>query len=540
MMPRETSVAAQKTIAAPAPPFFNARVAVPRSRGVAAFTLSQIAVLFALLFLIASIPVLTTPLPPLSDYINHLSRMQVIGAGEADENLARFYKIEWQIIPNLIMDLVVPWFLRIMDIYFAGQNFILLTFAVMVSGTVILNRALFGAWSILPLIAFPFLYNKILLYGLMNFLFGIGLALWAMAIWLFLRKRFWPLRLCASAGAVLPLFFCHLFAVGLYGLGLLAIELWHLREDKRLSIGERLVVFVSSGIPFLVVIPLMLASPTLSLSSEIEWEPNGKFEGLTSTVEVYSDIVALMVCAVLAGAAFWAVRRRYLRMHPAGWFLLGAGTAVYLAMPRVLFASYLADQRLPIALAFMIIAFLHLETRPRLVRRGFLAIVLTLLAIRVIEVNTAWASLSRSNLEARESLKRIKPGSTVLVAYGSPSAGDDVRDLGLTHAACLAIIERSALVATAFTVKGKQIMQVRPAYAGLVDSEDGTPPSLAQVLLAAAKPDYADGSYWSNWQADFDYLFLVFTDVEFENPAPDRLKLLHDGERFQLYKIIKP
>ncbi len=38
----------------------------------------QIAVLFALIMLIAAIPIITHPVPPLEDYINHLARMNVI------------------------------------------------------------------------------------------------------------------------------------------------------------------------------------------------------------------------------------------------------------------------------------------------------------------------------------------------------------------------------------------------------------------------------------------------------------------------------
>ena len=98
-----------------------------------------------------------------------------------------------------------------------------------------------------------------------------------------------------------------------------------------------------------------------------------------------------------------------------------------------------------------------------------------------------WASLSSNTLEFRDSLKRIKRGSTVLVVYANAASGDDVRDLGLVHAPCLAMIERSALVTTAFTVEGKQVMQVRDDYRDRVDTRDGDPPTLAQVLLAAEK-----------------------------------------------------
>ena len=98
----------------------------------------------------------------------------------------------------------------------------------------------------------------------------------------------------------------------------------------------------------------------------------------------------------------WAVRHRLLRLHPLGLMLLAVGGFVYLVMPRVLFATYMADQRLPIALAFMVIACAHLELRHRLVRRGFLALLMIMLVVRVIEVDVNWAALSATTTELRE------------------------------------------------------------------------------------------------------------------------------------------
>jgi mannosyltransferase OCH1-like enzyme len=219
--------------------------------------------------------------------------------------------------------------------------------------------------------------------------------------------------------------------------------------------------------------------------------------------------------------------------------LLLISAAVYLAMPRTLFEVNMADQRLPIAATFMTIACMHVELRHRLVRRGFLALALAVLMLRVTEVDFAWAQLSPLTLEFRNSVKRIKPGSRILVAYADPSGGDDVVDLGLVHAACLAMIERSALVATAFTVPGKQIMHVRPDYMDQVDVEDGQPPTVEQIVEAAAPESDVTG-YWRSWQDRFDYVYILFTDDEARNPLPQQLKPVYDGGRFQLYRVIKP
>ena len=60
----------------------------------------QIGVLFAAFTLLISIPIWTHPLPPLSDYVNHLSRMQVIATLAKNPKLAEFYEINWQVIPE--------------------------------------------------------------------------------------------------------------------------------------------------------------------------------------------------------------------------------------------------------------------------------------------------------------------------------------------------------------------------------------------------------------------------------------------------------
>lgn len=509
-------------------------IRLPRSRG--DFRPAHILALFALLIGALSIPVLTHRLPPLSDYVNHLARMYVIDAIDSDPYLAKFYEIQWQIIPNLVMDLIVPVLARAISIYAAGQLFLISIFVLILSGTLALNRALSGRWSALPLAAAPLLYNAVLLVGVMNYLFGVGVALWALAAWIALRERAWYVRLGVAAVFVIVLFFCHLFAVGVFGLGLLAFELQRLWTERERPLAPRLADFCASGLPFLPVIPLLLASPTMGLVHEFTWEPTGKFDGLVFVFDVYNDVVASVLVAIAALALAWAVRHRIMRFHLMGWLLLAIGAAVYLALPRVLFSTYLADQRLPIGLAFMIIACLDLELRHRLVRRGFAAMLLVLVAARVTEVQISWNKLSRPVESMYKTVHDIERGATVLVAYGDSSGGDDVRDFGLVHAACLAMIERSALVTTAFTVSGKQIMHMRDEYADRADTEDGTPPSVEQLLLAADKAQGDNPAYWDFWPKHYDYVYVLFTKHGAENPDPVHLRLVAEGERFQLYR----
>jgi hypothetical protein len=84
---------------------------------ISAFTGWQIAVLLVLMLLLASIPIWANQLPPLGDYVNHLARVHVIATISSDPDLARFYEIDWQIIPNMMMDLTVPPLTRVMTVY---------------------------------------------------------------------------------------------------------------------------------------------------------------------------------------------------------------------------------------------------------------------------------------------------------------------------------------------------------------------------------------------------------------------------------------
>ena len=509
-----------------------------RRYGSADFSAPQIAALFVALTLLMSIPIWTHPLPPLSDYINHLARMRVIAELSSNSQIATFYRLDWQVIPNLAMDIVVPPLARLVNVYLAGQIFLVAMFALIISGILVLNRALIGRFSVFPLLAIPLLYNYVFLVGLTNYLFGIGIAIWALAAWIAVRERAWPMRLVLASAFVVVLFFCHLSALGIYAVGLLSVEILRLWQQRSGRWTPRIIHFLLAGAPFIVIAPLLYASPTMQLVAANSWEQRGKLDGLIYVIANYSDIAAFGLVATLVAGAVWATRHQVLHFDPLAIVLLTVGGVVYFALPRVMFDTYMADQRVPLGVAFMLFACVDLDTRRRPVRRGFLTILVLLIAGRLLEIDYNWSQLSDATSEFRSSVRRIAPGSKVFVAYANASAGDDVRDLGLVHAACIATIERSALVTTLFSVEGKQVIHVRPEYRDFADIHDGTPPSTAQLILAAEHPLADMPAFWLNW-TKFDYIYILFTEDDAPNPDPSRLRIVADGDRFQLYRIVK-
>ena len=102
--------------------------------------------------------------------------------------------------------------------------------------------------------------------------------------------------------------------------------------------------------------------------------------------------------------------------------------------------------------------------------------------------------------------------------------------------ACLAVIERSALVTTVFTVVGKQVLHARADFRDRVDTQDGSPPTVESLIRVADHED-PHNDYWRRWTTDYDYLYILFTDAHYKNPDPARLTPVFAGDKFMLYHI---
>lgn len=511
-----------------------------RSNGIGDFLLAhELAIAFWVLTAMVLTPVFLVDVPPLADYVNHLARMKVIASMGHDPFLDGFYKIDWQLIPNLAMDLIVPVVARVVDIYKAGQFFTALTVLTLVTGPMAIHRALYGRYNAFPLVAFVLLYNGVFLIGLMNYVFGVGLAMWGLAAWIMLRQRSLVLRMAVSAVFCVTLYVCHLYAVGFYGMAIGAFELW--AWSKRSYRLDRIVLreLAALIVPVLPVLPMLFGSATWTLARDNEWTSRSKIDGLVLIFRTYTDSFDLAVALLIAVAMGWAISRRLVSFHGAALPLLVVGSAVFLIMPDMLFGSYMADQRLPVALLLMLIGFVHLDPEDLWPRAGFLVMVIAFAALRVGDVGLHWVKIGGVYDEFRTALTDVPRGAKVLVAYADDPQGSQATQEALSHAPCVAMIERSALVSTAFTVKGKQIMSMRPEYQARVDTEDGTPPGVSQLVAASYVRD--EGAprlhYWDDWTNDHDYLFVLYTARDSANPDPDDLKLVHNGRGFQLYQI---
>lgn len=441
-----------------------------------------------LLFLLVALPTICVKVPPTADYVNHLARTYIIAFGAGDPLLSTFYTIQWKLVPNLAMDLIVPPLAHVVGIFTAGKLFILAYMALIFTGIQAVHYALFRRLSLGPLIAALFIYNGENRDGVVNYLFGIGLALWGFAAWIALRRAHKLTRAVTSLVFILVLFICHLAAVGLYGLGILGFEAWFFcNNGYRIDRSFWIDAAVLAG-PFLAVPLLMALGPTVDFAGTVEWTIHSKIYGLVQVIRsehIGTDSAIGLAMAAVAGIAWWHGR---LRLHPAGWFLLGLAIPVYLIAPWQFLSAGDVDVRIPIGVLFLGLGMVQWNLPTMRARWTFLAIVFLFAVVRVGYVATIYLPFRHVTADLEESLRRIPPGSRVIIAHPHDP---QQTVFGLFYLPCLAMIERSSLVSIAHSHPAQQILTVRPAFREFAGGYNDDPPDITDLLaerLPAGSP----------------------------------------------------
>src|SRR5258706_10750823 len=139
-----------------------------------------------LIALLAILPVYATRFLPLNDYPFHLARMVILS--QLDNPIfARFYVQGSFFLPNMAMDAVAVPLSMILGPELATRVFVELTLVALLFGTLALHWVAHRKLSVWPLLAIIVLHNGIFRFGFLNYLFGLGLALGAAALWMSLR-----------------------------------------------------------------------------------------------------------------------------------------------------------------------------------------------------------------------------------------------------------------------------------------------------------------------------------------------------------------
>jgi hypothetical protein len=506
---------------------------------------------------LALAPLLLVDIPPLLDYPNHMARMFVLAFGQTDPVLSRMFAPHWSVIPNLALDVLIPPMLHVMPLDVAGRIAIAIAILLPIGGCVALSRAIFGVRSYWPIASAFAAHNVALRLGLLNFLFGVGLALLVAALWVAWRDTR-PLRTIAitALGAV-AVFFCHVMGLALLMLLLGCREAQVILAQKggaRVRFAEVLKRGGALICAFAAPLILFTASQVASTWTALLWQPlfakvYGLFGGFL-TVATSVDLAAAVVCFAFVYVCLREHRGRMSLWMAASGGILWIG---YAAAPFFFKGSGFFSTRFPVMATFLLFAgFVPTALTPRartITAIGFVA----LFCVRMAWIGTVWSDHNTDLAQLRQVIASVEPGSKVLVlcvpddeapAYWQHTpAGREIPLLFQTdlHEAALLLSEHKAFWPSMFASASQQPIVVLPPYADLSTPIVGPPPHSAlsqppNPLAASMFPIAPD------WRSRFDYVLLLDAGGEPDLTAwaGDRMDLISATDAAALFRIRKP
>jgi hypothetical protein len=486
---------------------------------------------FLVLFGIILIPFfLCSPLP-LVDYPNHLARMYIIANLQHSADLAKYYSLNWGFVPNLAMDIIVPALIGPISAETATWLFTAATLFLIASGTIALHRTLFGKWTSTPFLCFLLLYNRSFIWGFLNYLFTMGLALWLFAAHVHFRKRgsalhrvgLFSLASIALMTSHLHAFACYAILVGCYEISIA----WRVRRKTGIIPWPDLLI---PALQFIApVLMFFLLSSTANRASDMAYFGIlGKVNGLVDIFNNYSvalDVGTFLLVGLLFAAGLYSKRLNIHRDMRLGILVL---FALYWAMPDQIFSSFFADRRLMVLVALVLVASMKLDLQGMRMRGALLTVLLALFIVRMGVIMVNWHNTGKVYGDVMSVMDDIKPGSRVVALVGGGIV-PTIQNPPLDHVSNMAVVKKNVYINSLFAESGQQPLRVVTGqYSGF---------SISPSQTWRQKPEQAPANPFPRipWQR-FDYLLLI-NPVSITKEIPSYLHPLRHAGVATLYAV---
>lgn len=185
---------------------FPAEPALSTAQGSA----STYLIFFGIAVVLLLLPIWTVSTLPWVDYGDHMARIFIERNYATTPVFQKYYQLEYQLFPNLAVDLVGPQLLRWFDLDTTSHVFASLSVLLFALGCHMFGKAVHGAPTWLAIPAAFFFYNSLLLYGFVNYMWGVALFLITAAVWLRFFQNPTLLRGAALSALALATYLAHL------------------------------------------------------------------------------------------------------------------------------------------------------------------------------------------------------------------------------------------------------------------------------------------------------------------------------------------
>ena len=483
-------------------------------------------ILVGSLFVISVAPVLLVRIPAMIDYVNHLARMHLL-VDAAAGRLNPAYVMDWRLYPNLAVDIIVPWLAQLVGVETATRLFLLASQTLVVTGAIALEIVVRGRHQLSGFAALTALYSLPFLWGLLNFEFGCGVALWAIAVWIRYRDRRWQARIALHTVFVVVLFVTHLFALGIYGLTIGCYEASRIAGYRQAA-----RTFAVMGFPVVALYLYLIWSGGAIGKSVFDWWFIFKLMWPLLVMNGYNLSLSIALALTVAALLVYLGYKRVLGLTRPAVFIGSGFLIAYVLMPTRLFDSAYSEVRLIPAIMAILPAFLTVRWPSRSVQSVAALVAVTVIFINAASVTSVWLAYRSDYVEIIESFRLLPPGSMILIARSDASGGGI--DAPMYYAPTLAAHYATAFVPSLYSLSGPIKKATSKSRFEIEDSLDYLPTTISQLNSASAggpAPAHVRG-----WRTDYDYLYVVGDQTV---SIPDHLTIMMRSRRFTLYAIGK-
>lgn len=445
-------------------------------RAAAPFGAPYVAAFVAVLVALIA-PLWVPAMPPLSDYLNHVARADVLARYGQEAAYRAFYAPAWGPYPNLAFDLFTVPVARVVGAETAGKLFLSLTVALFATGSVLFGRALLGRPSLRALLAAFFAYSESFLLGYASFSFGMGLMLAALSLFVGAGGAVTSVkRQVGFAALALGVVVSHAAAFVTLCLACGAIVLvsaWQARSrGGSLAIGalvRALAPLLPAGLYFLSWLLFFADHSADRGFSSPGTSARLLLQTMLPTYSARLDLVVLGACALAAAAALALARPLAVDARLAAAACLLA--AAVFGAPADFGGGYEANGRYVVG-AWLFGLFAISPREPRAAwswaRSAAAIAAITVLFARQGLVAKAFADLDR-DLAGQVALLQSLPDGVTLgnltFLDGRAPRAVQLRERAVLHATSVAVLTRHANVPTLYAIKGVQPLAHRtPRY----------------------------------------------------------------------------
>jgi hypothetical protein len=475
-----------------------------------------------LLSLALAVPVALFPLGMAGDYLNHLARNAIEARIWFDAAIARHYTFEFAIIPDIAMDLVVPWLSHLTGIHAAGAVMVWAALTLPPLAGLLIAQTIHGRAGWLTLAGFLAVFNENTQWGFVNFLFSTGLALVGLALWM--RGPTSWLRITGFATFGLLLAFCHALGFLLFGFLVLMWEIGNFAAGERGSVVHLLRTLATRAAPAMLPGLAVVALGTgkgqeLVHASTLQFALDQKIASLWAGSLFFNVALAKLVAIVFGIGAWLALRHGLLSIDKRMAWVCGGLAILIVVMPTSIFGIWGLHFRYQAVLMILVAASVRLAPGHERFARSTGLVLTGLLAAVLLNATLTMSRIDALAQANRTLVSAIPEGARVL-----PARDDSTNVLLTLHAVSIAVVERSAFVPSLFT--NTSPVGVQPAMRRQ-HMPQGWP--LLEDQLAASMeltlPEAANG-FWSpqfffDWPRHWDYVLF------FRNAEDQRLDLPH-------------